>query len=188
VPSATDAKVPERGIFVLREEAVCYTGDKHVTPAHPIAADSEHNLFSRESAARVALNDKEPFMLPRQQFKKFAKDRVSLVLAAALVLATIVVTILLILWLQPSDVQIPIRYNGFSLDLTGRTGTLFNDQWYERISFIVFGLLQAGASLWLAVKMHESYKVMANFLIAGSLLLLVVLALIGFFINRTITL
>lgn len=127
-------------------------------------------------------------MLPKQELKKFARDRSSLVLTVGLALTTIVVILLLLAWLRPSDVQIPIRYNGFSLDLGSRPGTLFNDQWYERMSFVVFALFQALTAFWLAVKMHAHYRVMANFLLAYGVFVLVVLALIGFFVNRTVTL
>ncbi|MBL8159976.1 hypothetical protein JNJ66_05975 [Candidatus Saccharibacteria bacterium] len=127
-------------------------------------------------------------MLPKQEFKKFARDRLALGMAIGLALTCLIVSALLVLWLQPSDVQIPIRYNGFGLELGRTQGSLASDQWYERISFVVFAVFMSAACLWLSVKMHESYKVLAKFLLGSSLLLLIILALVGFFVNRTITL
>jgi hypothetical protein len=102
---------------------------------------------------------------------------------------TLIAIGLLITWLQPSDVQIPIRYNGFNVDFSSRQGNLLKDQWYERISFVIFAVLQFGALIWLAIKMFDGgYRVMAKFLLAGGILSLIILSLIGFFINRTITL
>lgn len=130
--------------------------------------------------------------MKKQDFVTFSKDRTGLILAAASALVAVVVCVLILVWLRPIDVQVPIRFSGFGVgDLRpgGSSGSYFNDRWYERLSFVVFAAVQAAAAIWMAIVMHtQGIKVLANFLLAFSIFINVWLMAIAFTVIRSVTL
>lgn len=120
--------------------------------------------------------------MQKEVIKFVTKDKIALSLLIGLGAATVVVTILLLFWLQPSNIQIPIRYSGYD-------NSLYNDRWYERLSFIGFLLLQTGSAVVLSLLMHaRGYKVLAYFLLALALFVTVAIAIVGWAVTQTVTL
>lgn len=120
--------------------------------------------------------------MTREVIRFVIKDRVALTLLVVLFAVTLVVTVLLFFWLRPSDIQIPIRYSGYD-------NSLYNDRWYERLSFVGFMLLQTVTTAAVAVIMHaRGYKVMAYFLLALGIFVAVVVAIVASAVTRTVTL
>ena len=123
------------------------------------------------------------FMKPIQHaINQLLKDRLVLISLGIYTVLVIIFTIVALFLLKPSDVQIPIRYTGY-------TDSLVNDFWYERISFIVFAWLQFVSTLLLAINlMRKNYRLIARYTIGFGLLSLLLTAIIFIALTRTITL
>lgn len=118
----------------------------------------------------------------REVIKFVIKDRMAIVMVALLVLTTIVVLVLLLFWLRHSDIQIPIRYSGYD-------GSLYNDQWFERISFIIFLLMQAIITVYASCVMHaRGYRVFAYCFLGFGVFMAIATAVIALAVTRTVTL
>lgn len=110
------------------------------------------------------------------------KDRLALILLAALGITTVIVTILLFFWLRPSDIQIPIRFSGYD-------NSLYNDRWYARLGFVGFLWLQTAMSGVLALVMHaRGYKVLAYFLLGLGVFVAIMVGVVASAVTRTVTL
>lgn len=110
------------------------------------------------------------------------KDRLVLISLGIYLVLVIVFTVIALFLLRPSDVQIPIRYTGY-------TDSLVNDFWYERISFIIFAWLQVVTTGLLVISlMRKNYRLIARYIIGFSLLCLLLTAIIFIALTRTITL
>jgi hypothetical protein len=120
--------------------------------------------------------------MTREIIKFVIKDRVALVLALALIVTTLITCILLFFWVRPSDIQIPIRYSGYD-------NSLYNDRWYERLSFVVFLIFHTVSTTMLAFVMHaRGYRVMAYFLLGLGIFMAISIAVVASAVTRTVTL
>lgn len=120
--------------------------------------------------------------MTQEVFRFVIKDRVALALLVALILITLVVCVLLFVWIRPSDIQIPIRFSGYD-------SSLYSDRWYERLSFVLFLLLQTASTTVLGVLMHaRNYKVLAYFLFSLGIFTAVAVAVVASAVTRTVTL
>lgn len=120
--------------------------------------------------------------MTQEIIKYVFKDKIAATMLLALISVTVVTTILMFFWLQPSDIQIPIRYSGYD-------NSLYNDRWYERLSFVGFLLLQTGAAAVLSMLMHaRGYKVLAYFLLALAGFVTVVTGVVAWAVTQTVSL
>jgi hypothetical protein len=118
----------------------------------------------------------------QQAVHQLLKDRLVLILMGLYVVLLIIFTVIAVLLLKPSEIQIPIRYSGY-------TDSLVNDYWYERISFIVFAWLQAVTCYLLVVSlMRKNYRLVARYVLSFGLFSLFLTAIILIALTRTITL
>jgi hypothetical protein len=118
----------------------------------------------------------------QQAVHQLLKDRLVLILMGLYVVLLIIFTVIAVLLLKPSEIQIPIRYSGY-------TDSLVNDYWYERISFIVFAWLQAVTCYLLVVSlMRKNYRLVARYVLSFGLFSLLLTAIILIALTRTITL
>lgn len=120
----------------------------------------------------------------KEVIKFVIKDKPALALLAVLGVVTIIVTILLFVWIRPSDIQIPIRYSGYDY-----SQQFYIDRWYERLSFVGFLLLQTLATAVLSMLMFaRGYKVLAYFMLALGIFVAVIVAIVASAVTRTVTL
>ena len=98
-------------------------------------------------------------------------------LAAVLLLAVVIYSIYIAVSLEPSDLQVAIRYTAFS------DTHFYRSKWYYLLSFIAFGLVLFAVHLALAIKLHgRNQRQLAVALLSFSLFLLV----IGWIITRSV--
>lgn len=101
--------------------------------------------------------------------KHVLTDRFMTTLVAALLIVGIAYAVYVALALQPSDLQVAIRYTAF-----GNTH-FYRNKWYYLISFAVFGLLLAVVHGAVAVKLYgRGQRQLAIFLTSLSLFLFVI--------------
>jgi hypothetical protein len=88
-------------------------------------------------------------MMKRADLLALAKDRTAVVLLLTTVVGAIVVVLVTVLRLHPSDVQIPIRYSAFG------TANIYRDQWYVLYVFPIFALLVAALNTLISIKLYN---------------------------------
>ena len=88
-------------------------------------------------------------MLDSFQFKTILRDRAYFVALALLVSLAIIIVISSLFYVQPSDLQVPVRYSRFSAKLydLGR--------WYYLINFVVIALLVCASHILLSAKLYH---------------------------------
>ena len=107
--------------------------------------------------------------IPTDLIKNFYRDRTMLGLSVGLLLVVVGYTIYIALALEPSDLQVAVRYTAFG-DVH-----FYRDKWYYLLSFILFGIVLAGVYIALAVKLHgRNQRQFAIFLMALGLLMMVI--------------
>ncbi len=121
-------------------------------------------------------------IMTKEVFRYVLKDRLMVAFIIVSLLLMVMVEVILFAWIRPSDIQIPIRYSGFG-------DTLFNDRWYERLTFPLFLLFQTIASIWIAMILHaRRYRALAYYLILLSVFITVVTVAVMLAVIRTVTL
>ncbi len=110
-------------------------------------------------------------MIKKADWLAIAKDRVAVLLFAALGLACIVLITTVLLRLQPSDIQVPVRYTGF-----GQT-FIYRDQWYTQYSYVGLALVVAAINGFLGIKLYQLRRMLGLGLV-GMGIFIVVLATI----------
>ncbi|HEX6462352.1 MAG TPA: hypothetical protein VFZ58_03730 [Candidatus Saccharimonadales bacterium] len=110
------------------------------------------------------------------------RDKLALTLFITGAIISLIVLLLLFFWIQPSDIQIPIRYSGYD-------NSLFNDRWFERLAFPLFIIVQFGSNAWLALVVNtRDYKLFSYFLLIVSIFITLCVIPVAFALTNTITL
>ena len=93
-----------------------------------------------------------------------------LIVIALGVIALILTTILRV---QPSDIQVPVRFTGYGQSNIDR------DLWYANLSYAAFGVLLAAINGYLAIKLHAMNRMLGLGLMATTIFLLAVALIIA---------
>lgn len=133
--------------------------------------------------ARVRFPYPAPKFIMTQEILKYViKDKIALGLLIGLGVFTLLATVVILFWLQPSNVQIPIRYSGYE-------NSLYSARWYERLSFVVFLFLQTATTAVLAMLMHaRSYKILAYFFLAVAIFIIIITTIVTWAVTQTVSL
>ena len=86
--------------------------------------------------------------IPIAVLKDFFRDRTMVTLVGGLLLLTVVFMVYFVSALEPSDLQVAIRYTAF-----GDTH-FYRGKWYYLLSFAVYSISLVGLHTALAVKLH----------------------------------
>ena len=120
--------------------------------------------------------------MTREIFRFVIKDKVMASLLVVLGITVVISAILVLFWIRPSDIQIPIRYSGYD-------NSLYNDRWYERLTFFIFLWMQAVSGAWIACMMRaRGFQVLSYFVISLSVFLTIITVVVVSAITRTVTL
>lgn len=115
--------------------------------------------------------------IPTDLIKSFLRDRTMVSLTIVLFLVAVIYIVYIALALEPSDLQVAIRYTAF-----GDTH-FYRDKWYYLLSFILFGITLAGVHTALAVKLFGRQQ---RQLAALLLIFTIFLFVIGWIIARSV--
>jgi hypothetical protein len=88
-------------------------------------------------------------MIKKADWLVIAKDRTAVILLLGLATACVVLIATVILRLQSSDIQVPVRYTGF-----GQT-FIYRDQWYTQYSYAGLAVIVATLNTFLAVRLYQ---------------------------------
>lgn len=110
-------------------------------------------------------------MIKRADWLAITKDRAAVLLLVLIVLGVIAIILTTVLRIQPSDIQVPVRFTGYGQSNIDR------DLWYTQIGYTGFGVLLAVINGFLAIKIHATNRMLGLGLM-GMTIFLLVLALI----------
>lgn len=88
-------------------------------------------------------------MIKKADWLAISKDRVAVFLLIGLAASCVVLIVTVLFRLQPSDIQIPVRYTGF-----GQT-FIYRDQWYMQYTFIGLALIVTLLNGFLAIRLYK---------------------------------
>lgn len=112
-------------------------------------------------------------MIKRADWLAITKDRLAVLLLAAMVLGAIALIITTVVRIQPSDIQVPVRFTGYG------ESNIDRDQWYTQISYGIFGVLIVAINGFLAVKIHSFNRMLGLGLMGMSIFILCVALIIA---------
>lgn len=88
-------------------------------------------------------------MIKRANLLELAKDRVAVLLLVIIFITTLLVVVTTIVRLNPSDVQIPIRFSAYG------TANIYRNQWFTLYIFPVFAIIVSLLNTYLSVKIYS---------------------------------
>lgn len=112
-------------------------------------------------------------MIKRADWIAITKDRAAVMLLIVIVLGVIALILTTILRVQPSDIQVPVRFTGYGQSNIDR------DLWYANLSYAAFGVLLAAINGYLAIKLHAMNRMLGLGLMATTIFLLAVALIIA---------
>jgi len=71
---------------------------------------------------------------------------IALIAIVALLVATVVVSVI---YIRPSDLQVPIRYSAYGIT------NFYRDKWYYEIILALFAFIQAGLHIAISVRLFQ---------------------------------
>lgn len=111
-------------------------------------------------------------MIKKADWLVIGKDRVAVLLLVGLLAVSAVLILSVIIRLQPSDIQIPVRYTGF-----GQT-FIYRDHWYTQYGYVGLTLLVTGLNGYIALKLYKIRRLLGLGLIGMSIFVLVFAAVV----------
>ena len=84
----------------------------------------------------------------KNTFQLAKKDRGYMFAAILSVVALLVIVVLCIIEIRPSELQVPLRNTVFGITYT------YPEQWYNELSFVGFALLVWGAHMLISLKLY----------------------------------
>lgn len=111
-------------------------------------------------------------MIRKADWLAIAKDRTAVMLVLGLAAACIVLIATVVLRLQPSDIQIPVRYSGF-----GQT-FIYRDQWYSQYSYVGLALIIAAVNGFLAVRLYHLRRLLGLGLLGMSIFVVILATIV----------
>lgn len=108
--------------------------------------------------------------------QQFIKDRPIFIFSITCVVMALVNTVITFARLRSHDFKVPVQY-------VVHDGTVFQTaNWYSLYSFVLFALLGAGFSIFLAIRLHKSNRLFAG----GILITYLVVSLISFLVINSL--
>jgi hypothetical protein len=117
-------------------------------------------------------------MFKKRELTVFARDRAALALLACLFIGCLVLVIMALLSVRPTDVQVPIRHSDYGFT------NLYRDKWYALYSFALFGIITFVVNGYLAIKLHGARRGVALGLLIASVLIIAICIIISSVILR----
>ncbi len=112
----------------------------------------------------------------KHETQQFTKDRPILILSIFCVVLAIVNSVSTLVRLRSHDFKVPVQY-------VVHDGTVLQSaHWYSLYSFVLFALLGAGASVFLAIRLHKGNRLFAG----GVLITYLVIATISFLVMHAL--
>jgi len=115
--------------------------------------------------------------LPTDLIKSYFRDRTIVGLTAVLCLTAVAYIVYVALALEPSDLQVAVRYTAF-----GDTH-FYRDKWYYLLSFVLFSVTLTGLHIALAIKLYGRQQRQLAILL---LFLTMFLFIIGWIVTRSV--
>lgn len=132
--------------------------------------------------ARVRFPHPAPIYMTQEIFKYTLRDKAALALLSALIVFSLISVVLILFWIQPSSVQIPIRFSGYE-------NSLYNAQWYERLGFILFLLFQTASAAVLSMLMNaRGYRILAHSTLVVSIFVILITTITAWAVTQTVSL
>jgi len=120
-------------------------------------------------------------MLVRREIISFLRDRLALGLLALFLLTVLILLVMTVFNIHPSDVQVPARYSDYGFT------NIYRDKWHSLLSFGLFGLLIFVTNGLLAVKLHDKRRGLSLSVLAASICVMVIALLVSGAIFRLAT-
>jgi hypothetical protein len=111
-------------------------------------------------------------MIKKADWLAIAKDRTAVMLVLGLVAACVILITTVVLRLQPSDIQIPVRYTGF-----GQT-FIYRDQWYSQYSYVGLAFIVMAVNGFLAIRLYQLRRLLGLGLLGMSIFVVVIATII----------
>ena len=106
----------------------------------------------------------------RVALKHAIRDRSWVISALVLIFLALLLAIILVLQIRPSDLQLPVRYTSF-----GSTN-FYRDKWYYLLSFVFFGIFVMLMNLAISLKLYEQKGRQLSILFLGFSTAIIVIA------------
>jgi hypothetical protein len=106
-------------------------------------------------------------MTKRSEIIAIVKDRLVLVSLLFCILLALIITLVTLLRLSPSDVQIPIRYTDYG------TANIYRNQWFALYVFPFFALLITAINVYISTKIHKLNRLVCLSFIGMTIFILV---------------
>lgn len=104
-------------------------------------------------------------------FKHAMGDRPLVISWLALLMASIVISVIFALQIHTSELNIPTRYTAFGVGITH----IYNDNWYYLLNFIIFIIASLIIHTFIALKLFSQRgTVLARLFIQASIVLVVI--------------
>lgn len=88
-------------------------------------------------------------MIKKSELLAIAKDRTLVFSVIAIILLALTVLVVTIVRLNPSDVQIPVRYSDYG------TANIYRSQWFALYIFPAFSLIVAALNIFIVTKIYS---------------------------------
>jgi len=111
-------------------------------------------------------------MIKRADLIQLGKDRTAVLLLIGLLAISVVLIVTVLIRLQPSDIQVPVRYTGF-----GQT-FIYRDQWYTQYSYVGLALVVVLVNGLLALRLYKIRRLLGLGLIGMSIFILVLASVV----------
>lgn len=115
-------------------------------------------------------------MIKKADWLNIIKDRTAVLLFLGIAAGCIVILITTSLRIQPSDIQVPVRYTGYGVTL------IYRDYWYTQLAYAGFAVTIATINIFLAVKLYQLRRLLG----LGWLALSAFLVVIAIIVSNTI--
>lgn len=111
-------------------------------------------------------------MIKKADWLAIGKDRVAVLLLLLFAAVTVVLIATVIFRLQPSDIQIPVRYSGF-----GQT-FIYRDQWYTQYSYIGLAVIVVVVNGFLALQLYKLRRLLGLGVLGMSIFVIVLATIV----------
>ena len=106
-------------------------------------------------------------MIKRAEWLAIAKDRTAVLMFVTLFVIVVILIITAFVKIQPSDIQLPLRYTGYG------PNNIYRDQWYNQFAYIGFGLFIIVVNGFLVVRTYMVDRALALGILAMTIFIMI---------------
>ena len=106
----------------------------------------------------------------RTAFKHATRDRSWIIGAGILVILSLLLAIILLLQIRPSDLQLPVHYTSYG------TTNFYRDKWYYLFSFVLFAIFVMLMNIAISLKLYEQKGRQLSIFFLGLSIAIIVIA------------